>query len=420
MAIVLVGTAVYLLIARRRAERRSKEIADVLSDLKISQEALKITEERFRFAQAITKIAIFEYDVSTRTVQWSARLESSREACPDGNFSDWMRVVHPDHRERVSSELQRLVSAGGEYESEYPLLLSSGDSIWLYTKAACLKEDSGKPIRIVGASIDISRRRLLEEQLHQAQRLEGLGRLAAGVAHDFNNILLVISGYAELLSDLVSDDLGRRYLSDITAAARRGARLICQLTALGRKQDFLPDVLDLNQLIERQREILRRLIRSEISLRISCGENLGSIEADAGQIERVIMNLVINASDAMPQGGTLTISTAEIDGDKLLPALPGAGGRFIQLSVRDTGSGIEPEIQSKIFDPFFTTKKLGKGTGLGLAIVHSIVQQNRGYILLDSKVDVGSSFHILLPRSNRPVVHQSNLVARELNMAESS
>jgi hypothetical protein len=248
---------------------------------------------------------------------------------------------------------------------------------------------------------DVTEKRSLEAQLAQAQRIESLGRLAGGVAHDFNNLLGVISGYGELLRRKVAGDSRlARYATDILAATDRAAALTRQLLAFSRKQVLQPRVLDLNAVVADVEKMLRRLIGEDVQLVTGLDDRVGLVRADPGQVEQVLMNLAVNARDAMPRGGRLTIETANHDIDEAYARLHPevAAGRYVMLAVSDTGEGMTPEVQARIFEPFFTTKEVGKGTGLGLATVHGIVRQSGGHVWVYSEVGTGTVFKVLLPR----------------------
>jgi two-component system, cell cycle sensor histidine kinase and response regulator CckA len=252
---------------------------------------------------------------------------------------------------------------------------------------------------------NITERRRLESQLRQAQKMEAVGRLAGGVAHDFNNALGVILGYTELLMRQASE-AQRGKLEQILKATQRASGLTRQLLAFSRKQIVDPKVLDWNALLSDLEKMLGRLIGEHIDLAIVPGADLGQVKADPGQLEQVVMNLCVNARDAMPGGGLLRIETANADLDAGHAARhePMAPGRYVMLAVSDTGSGIEKEILSKIFEPFFTTKEAGKGTGLGLAMVYGTVKQAGGYVWVYSEVGRGTTFKIYLPRVDEPGV----------------
>ncbi len=246
---------------------------------------------------------------------------------------------------------------------------------------------------------DVTERRALEQQLQQSQKMEAVGRLAGGIAHDFNNLLMVISGYSEFLLDKITDPSLRTPAQEIANAAQRATSLTRQLLAFSRKQMLAPKILDLNAVVTENLKMLTRLIGEDIDLVMTPGTDLGAVKADPGQIEQVIMNLAVNARDAMPQGGRLTIETSNVPVDEnQARGLAGLHpGEYVVLSISDTGSGMDNDTQAHIFEPFFTTKGV-KGTGLGLSTVYGIVKQSGGYIFVSSEPGRGSTFRIYLPR----------------------
>ncbi len=288
---------------------------------------------------------------------------------------------------------------------------ADGRSIYAAWSFDPLCDASGQPTHIIAAYRDITEKRRLQEALVHAQRLDAVGRLAGGVAHDFNNLLAVINGYCEVLATKLADQsFGREEINAIHTAGRRGATLAQQLLVFGRRQALQPLVLNLNQLVSDHAAIFGRLIGDAGRLDLNlCAEPL-HVRVDPAQFTQVLLNLVINARDALRENGVVTLTTSLIT----LPAeknrrqtdLP--PGNYVQLSVRDNGTGMDASTQAQLFEPFFTTKPVGKGTGLGLALVYGVIQQSAGQITVRSELNLGTTFNILLPRDNAPVDAASN------------
>jgi two-component system cell cycle sensor histidine kinase/response regulator CckA len=305
------------------------------------------------------------------------------------------------HDDAVYDTLWQTILAGQVWDGELTNMRKDGQ---LYLEAQTItpvRDTRGEISHFVSVKRDVSQRRRFEEQLRQSQKMEAVGRLAGGVAHDFNNILGVIMGYAEILKRRIptADPLQGK-VAEILKAADSAAGLTRQLLAFSRKQVLQPRVLDLNLVVADMDKMLRRLIGEDIELKTSLREPLGSVQADPGQIEQVLMNLVVNARDAMPGAGSLLIETAAVELDaSSLTLHPGARpGPHILLAVSDTGEGMDKETVSRVFEPFFTTKALGKGTGLGLSTVYGIVEQSGGHIEVYSEKGLGTTFKVYLPR----------------------
>jgi PAS domain S-box-containing protein len=291
---------------------------------------------------------------------------------------------------------------------------ASGEPRRVELSVSAMRSPAGEAAGIVACIRDVTALRSVEEQYRQSQKLESVGRLAAGVAHDFNNLLTIIIGYCEfLLKPLKTSDSSRNYVLEIRKAGERAASLTKQLLALSRKQVIEPRVLDLNATIRESAPMLRRLIGEDIALETHLESSLGQVMADPDQLHQVIMNLAINARDAMPDGGRIDIATANLevgpeDGAASHP--DAAPGLYVAMTVTDTGHGMDETIRKKIFEPFFTTKEVGKGTGLGLSTVHGIVRQNGGWIDVWSEVGAGTRFRMLLPRVDAAALPERNAI----------
>jgi two-component system cell cycle sensor histidine kinase/response regulator CckA len=316
-------------------------------------------------------------------------------------------AVHPDDLELLQ-KAQLEEGAATDFRLRRP----NGDEVWVHGQNRFLRDADGNPTRYQGFFADItelmtSREALreTENQLRQGQKMEALGRLAGGIAHDFNNLLLVINGYGDLaLARANGDDALRRSITEIRRAGDRAAELTQQLLALSRQQVLKPEVLDLNSVVSDHANMLSRLLGEDIDLRVALNSSGGFIEADAGQLAQVVLNLASNARDAMPDGGELLIRTGSVQLTGKEAALSLPEGRYAVLEVRDTGTGMSPATVSRVFEPFFTTKEVGAGTGLGLSTVLGIVEQSRGAVEIDSKPGEGTRFQIYLPEVDAPLV----------------
>jgi nitrogen-specific signal transduction histidine kinase/ActR/RegA family two-component response regulator len=277
-----------------------------------------------------------------------------------------------------------------------------------------MMDDQGKVKGSIGILMDITERRQLEEQLRQLQKMESIGQLAAGVAHDFNNILAVIQGHTDMiLGGMVEGKDAEESLKQVSAAAKRAANLTRQLLAFSRKQQMQAQDLNLNTVVQGMSQMLMRLLGAPIALEFKAAPELPSVNGDFGMMEQILLNLAVNARDAMPRDGRLTITTsarkiAETETHRNPEA---RAGWFVCLSVADTGAGIAPEILPRIFEPFFTTKEAGKGTGLGLATVYGIAKQHQGWIEVESHVGRGTTFNVFLPANAQTIASSTPLVA---------
>jgi len=312
----------------------------------------------------------------------------------------WARAIHADDCAPADTYCRQTAKIKDDFELEYRMVRQDGKEIWVKDIVHVIREPGGAA-RLRGVLMDITEHKKLEQQLMQAQKMDAIGRLAGGIAHDFNNILTVIGGYGrEVLRNLPEDSRDFQDMQEIMIAQKRAAELVKQLLAFGRRQIVTPEVTDLNQLIEATANMLRRLIGSDICLETKLQEDLGRVRIDPGQLEQVLANLTVNARDAMEGGGSLIIETVNVslseEGSQETDfALP---GEYVSISIKDTGSGMSPEVQKNIFEPFYTTKAQGKGTGLGLAMCYGIIKRHDGYITVVSEDGKGTTFRILLPR----------------------
>src|SRR6266403_1512709 len=316
-----------------------------------------------------------------------------------GDSKAWTQHVHPEDHKIV--EAAEAASQRGErFQAEYRVVRKDGRVIWVSDTAVVVEGSDAHPL-MEGIIVDITERKQLETQLQQARRMEAIGRLAGGIAHDFNNLLTIIKGYTELALNRpkISPEL-QADVERIEDASERASTLVRQLLAFSRRQVLQPKLLDLNSIVMGLDKLLRRLMDEAIQMSTVTGKNIGTIKADPGQMEQVIMNLVVNARDAMPNGGRLTVETANVELDAAYASDHATvkPGQYVMLAVSDTGTGMSPETVAHIFEPFYTTKESGRGTGLGLSTVYGIVKQSGGYVWVYSEVGRGSSFKVYLPR----------------------
>ncbi len=366
--------------------------------------ALSAAEERCRTLLERIPDVIWTADVAGRMVFTTPNLPKliGRTLADYGatTLEERAEWIHAEDRARVVAALAAFAAEGRPFELEYRLRHGDGRWIWVRNRSTARYERDG--VRYVeGMLSDVTERKTLEESLCQAQKMEAIGQLTGGIAHDFNNILSAILANSHFLLEALSpDDKRRDDAEEVRVAAERGASLTRQLLAFSRRQVLQPALVDLNMALASLQKMLCRLIGEDITLTVAPGAGLGTVRVDVGQLEQVVMNLVVNARDAMPRGGQIRLETTNIElADPLTTGrVELAPGRYVMLSVSDTGSGMDPETQRRLFEPFFTTKPLGKGTGLGLSTCYGIVKQSGGDICVQSEPGHGSVFKILLPR----------------------
>ena len=367
--------------------------------------ALRESQDRFQFVARATNDAVWDWDLVSHALWWNEGVSTlfgytPEEVGPDITW--WYETIHPDDRDRVKGDINAAVERGAEsWSGEYRYRRADGSYANVFDRGYVLHDGDGRPTRMIGAMMDITQRLELEEELRQAQKMEAVGRLAGGVAHDFNNLLTIITGRTHLvLGRLKADDPLRRSIEVIQKTADRAAALTSQLLAFSRKQVLQRKVLDLNAMVADVSTMLRRLIGEDVDLLVTPGPSAGRVNADRAQLEQALMNLAVNARDAMPQGGTLGLETDHVRFGPVPPDRPDAlpPGPYAVLRVMDTGTGMDAATQARIFEPFFTTKEPGKGTGLGLSMVHGIVRQHGGAIHVRSVAGGGTTFEIYLPQ----------------------
>jgi PAS domain S-box-containing protein len=369
-----------------------------------------------RQAVRVAQIGIYDHDQRADTLYWSPGQREIYGWGADEPVTPrtFLERLYPEDRAAVEAALRRAHDAGGDgsFDAEYRILRRDGELRWLSTRGQTYFEGEGaarRPVRSVGAAVDITERRAAEEerarlqaQLAHAQRLETVGRLAGGVAHDFNNMLHVIMGFAELLRRRLPPDAGlSAYVAEIERAAQRSRDVTRQLLAFSRRQLISPAPTNLKALVAATAAAMVRLIGEDVDLRVVADEGLWTVNVDPAQVDQILINLAVNARDAMPRGGKLTIETANAQFDEAycrehVGAKP---GQYVLLAVSDDGLGMDKETLSHMFEPFFTTKETGKGTGLGLATVHGIVEQNGGFINVYSEPGRGTTFKVYFPRA---------------------
>ncbi len=309
----------------------------------------------------------------------------------------WRRIVEPDDLGLAELYFQDATGGGSDHDHEYRVRNAAGRLVWVRDRVRVVSGGDGRS-RLHGVTVDVTARRELEERLVQAQKLDAVGRLAGGVAHDFNNLLVVISGYTDLLVARTQDEASLDQLREIGQAAGRAGELVAQLLAFGRRAPSRSEVVGLNALIHGVEPMLRRLMSDDVSLSFDGAEGLPPLHADPGQLEQVLINLVINARDAMPQGGEIRIQTMSVDlGSAPAAELGLTEGEWVVLTIADEGSGMTNETRARMFEPFFTTKEPGRGTGLGLATVFGIVEQALGKITVDTELGNGTTFSVFFP-----------------------
>ena len=372
-----------------------------ITDLKLSEMALDASERRMSDLLENLQLMVVKLDSNGEIAFCNDHLFRLTGWRPsDVNGNDWVEMmIPPEERVRVRAAISSaIMNPGAAVHFESPLLGRTGDRHWAAWDSTSLRDSDGRSAGTANVGSDLTDFKALETQFHQSQQLESVARLAGRVAHDFNNLLTVIVGYSGVLLDKNPSDSARTSLNEIRKAAEKGADLTQRLFAFGRRRFLRPEVLNLTTLLADDVHMIRHLIGEKVQLITHLDPSLGLVRADPGHIHQIVLNLVVNARDAMPHGGTLTVSTSNIcagAGAARQPAV--MSGDFVQLAITDTGTGMTEEVRGHLFEPFYTTKAPGKGTGLGLPTVYGLVQQSGGHIRVATEPDKGTSFKILLP-----------------------
>jgi two-component system, cell cycle sensor histidine kinase and response regulator CckA len=399
--------------AKRLADGKTQTFLRDLTDRKVVEDALSEADEKLRRAVIAGHVGLWDWDLESGAVYYSQ--EWKRQIGYEdyeirNELEEWRSRVHPDDLQScldaIDRFIRRMIPA---YEVEFRFRHKNGSYRHILAQASLVMGDDGYAVGLRGSHVDITDRADLQAQFLQAQKMESVGRLAGGIAHDFNNLLTVINGTADLAYDALPEgDPMRADLEQIQIAGNRAANLTRQLLALSRQQILSPVVLDLRDVIGSMQSMLQRLIGEDVILHFRAPPSLGSIRADPSQIEQVILNLAVNARDAMPDGGSLTIELKDLYLDELFAAhhqtvVPGP---HVMLAMSDTGIGMDEATRKRAFEPFFTAKKPGKGTGLGLSTVYGIVKQSGGTIWVYSEPGLGATFRVYLPRVEEAPLEQ--------------
>jgi PAS domain S-box-containing protein len=368
-----------------------------------AEDALRASAARMSLAQQVSQVGTFEWNIQTGVNVWTPELEAMY-GLPPGGFTGtpqaWEELLHPDDRPKAVTLIRQSFETGMPTEGEWRAVWSDGTLRWLSGRWQVFKDTDGTPVRMTGVNIDVTDRKQAEERLQQAQKLESIGRLAGGLAHDYNNLMSIILLHADsALEELSSGESAVDSVAAIRDASEKAVALGLQLMAFSSKQVSQPEILNLNAVAEDTRKLVQRLIGEDVTVTFNAGSESCLLRADRGQLVQILMNLAVNARDAMPQGGAFIIETANVElhsSDARLD--PGAlPGPYVILAVRDNGLGMDKATQAQIFEPFFTTKAIGKGTGLGLSVVYGIVRQSGGFITVSSEPGHGAEFKIYLP-----------------------
>ena len=396
-------------LAKRRAQTAANLIGEIV-ERKQAEEELKTNYSLLRIAEQIAKFGGWSVDLTENRVKWSDQVAAIHEM-PSGYsplVSEGINFYAPEWRDKITKVFQDCAEKGLPYDEEMEIITATGKRVWVRTIGEAVRDEHGKIIKVQGAFQDISEQKKAEDeqeklqsQLRQAQKMESVGRLAGGVAHDFNNMLTIINGYAEMMSDILDPaDPMYENVREIHDAGKRSAVIVRKLLAFARKQTISPEPMNLNDSVSIMLKMLQRLIGENIDLLWEPGREIWPVMMDISQPDQILANLVVNARDAITDVGKITIETGNVEFDEEYCADHHGfrPGQFVMLAVSDNGCGMSQEVQKNVFEPFFTTKERGKGTGLGLPTVYGILKQNNGFVNIYSEPGRGTTIKMYFPR----------------------
>lgn len=403
-------------------ERNCTHFVAVQRDItqrKLKEVELRQARERFELISRATNDVIWDWNLSTNSVWWNDAMTvvfgyefSELEPGPES----WIKRIHPDEQDRVLRQLYKVID-GDEvlWSDEYRFLKYNGQYANVIDRGFVTRDDDGKVVRIVGSMQDITERMDMEQRLRESQKLEAVGHLTGGVAHDFNNLLTIIMGNAEMMTDLTTDTTLRSMAEMSLSAAQRGAELTSRLLAFARRRPLDPKATNINHLVEAMQPLLSRTLPENIELELVLDPDLGITDIDASELDTAMLNLTVNARDAMPTGGKLTIQTANavLDGDYAARNFEVVPGEYVMICVSDTGTGMTPDTLRRAFEPFFTTKVMGKGSGLGLSMVFGFTKQSSGHIKINSELNEGTTVKLYFPRIQSEQQVNSQTIAEQ-------
>jgi PAS domain S-box-containing protein len=376
-----------------------------ITERKTAETALRLSEERFRLMSNAFPSVIWDWDLVAGTVWCNDNMEKLF-GYPAGTTEvterNWSERIHPDDLDQVNADLAAMIESGSNvWQGEHRYIKANRDVAIVLSRGYFIRDADGKPLRMIGSMVDITKDNENEARRRQSQKLEAMGQLTGGVAHDFNNLLTVILGSSEIIAERTTDPSLKQLADVALGAADRGAALTHRLLAFARQQPLHPKIVDINALIASIEGMLQRTLPENVELLLKLSHGLWLVELDANQLEVALLNLAINARDAMPRGGKLTVNTANTHVDEANTALHTdvAPGSYVQITVTDGGTGMTPEVLSRAFEPFFTTKPEGSGSGLGLSMVYGFVKQSGGQIKIRSEVGQGTAFSLYFPRN---------------------